>query len=158
MCTTWAYNTYCDVPGSPCLSKTGPVVGPYFLIFGSLCGVRIPGHCLVAAWSQGGLLETPPCWHLTIYTSTFEVWYIKTLCRFQICSQKYRKWRALLTTSLRWHVGTYGHFLSPGIVRWHVGTYGHKLLDGFGHFLALLSIGFVIFFIKTLASTLNLIY
>ncbi len=27
---------YCDVPGSPCLSKTGPVVDPSFLIFGSL--------------------------------------------------------------------------------------------------------------------------
>ncbi len=28
--------TYCDVPGSPCLSKTGPLFGPYFSIFGSL--------------------------------------------------------------------------------------------------------------------------
>ena len=27
---------YCDVPGSPCLSKTGPVVGPSFQIFDSL--------------------------------------------------------------------------------------------------------------------------
>ncbi len=27
---------YCDVPGSPCLSKTGPVVGPSFSIYGSL--------------------------------------------------------------------------------------------------------------------------
>ncbi len=26
----------CDVPGSPCLSKTSPVVGPSFSIFGSL--------------------------------------------------------------------------------------------------------------------------
>ena len=25
---------YCDVPGSPCLSKTGPVVGPCFSIVG----------------------------------------------------------------------------------------------------------------------------
>ncbi len=45
---------YCDMPGSPCLSKTGPVVGPYFVN-------------LIAAWSQGGLLETPPRWHATIY-------------------------------------------------------------------------------------------
>ncbi len=44
---------YCDVPGSPCLSKTGPVVGPYFSIFNDL--------------SLGGLLETPPRWHVTIY-------------------------------------------------------------------------------------------
>ena len=29
---------------------------------------RIPGPCLVAAWSQGGLLETPPRWHVTIHT------------------------------------------------------------------------------------------
>ncbi len=29
-------NLYCDVPGSPCLSKTGPAVGPSFSIFGSL--------------------------------------------------------------------------------------------------------------------------
>ncbi len=27
---------------------------------------RIPGPCLVAAWSQGGLLETPSRWHATI--------------------------------------------------------------------------------------------
>ncbi len=24
------YIIYCDVPGSPCLGQTGPVVGPYF--------------------------------------------------------------------------------------------------------------------------------
>ena len=30
------FKEYCDVAGSPCLSKTGPVVGPYFSIFGSL--------------------------------------------------------------------------------------------------------------------------
>ena len=31
----YAVNKYCDVPGSPCLSKTGIVVGPSFSIFGS---------------------------------------------------------------------------------------------------------------------------
>ena len=31
---------YCDVPGSPCLSKMGPVVGPSFSIFGSLLRTR----------------------------------------------------------------------------------------------------------------------
>ncbi len=56
---------YCDVPGSPCLSKTGPVYGPPFLNFGSLLGSL--GPCLVAVRSQGGLLETPPRWHATIY-------------------------------------------------------------------------------------------
>ncbi len=28
---------YCDVPGSPCLSQTGPVVSPSFSIFSGLC-------------------------------------------------------------------------------------------------------------------------
>ena len=68
--------TYCDVPDSPCPSKTGPVAGPSFSIFGRLgspVGVRFrppvnPGPCLVAAWSQGGLLETPPRWRVTIST------------------------------------------------------------------------------------------
>ena len=31
MCTR--YTVYCDVQGSPCLSKTGPIVGLYFSIF-----------------------------------------------------------------------------------------------------------------------------
>ncbi len=32
----WIYSVYCDVPGSPCLSKMGPIVGPYFSIVGSV--------------------------------------------------------------------------------------------------------------------------
>ncbi len=30
------WEIYCDVPGSPCLSKTGPMVGPCVSIYGSL--------------------------------------------------------------------------------------------------------------------------
>ena len=56
---------YCDVPGSPCRSKTSPDYGPSFLIFNSLL-LGIPGLCLVTARSQGGSLETPPRWHATI--------------------------------------------------------------------------------------------
>ena len=33
---SWAWTIYCDVPGSPCLSKTGPVYGPLF--FSKLLG------------------------------------------------------------------------------------------------------------------------
>ncbi len=63
---------YCDVPGSPCLSKTGPVNGPFFFLkflLGSYHCERTKGYlapCLVTAWSPDGLLETPPCWHVTI--------------------------------------------------------------------------------------------
>ncbi len=39
---------YCDVPGPPCLSKTGPIVGPCFSIFGSLARVlSLPGAKVV---------------------------------------------------------------------------------------------------------------
>ncbi len=40
-CFAKGMHNYCDVPGSPCLSQTGPVVGPYFSIFGSLTEVVI---------------------------------------------------------------------------------------------------------------------
>ncbi len=58
------YTLYCDVPGSPCLSKTGPVYGPFFSL----------APCLVAARSQGGLLETPPCWHMTRHSAHLGKW------------------------------------------------------------------------------------
>ncbi len=53
-----------DVPGSPCLSKTGPVYSAFFFF---LKFIRPPVNgpkgslapCLVAAQSPGGLLETP---------------------------------------------------------------------------------------------------
>ncbi len=47
------YEIYCDVRGSPCLSKTSPVYGPFFkyIIF------RIPGPmsccCLEPGWFVG---------------------------------------------------------------------------------------------------------
>ncbi len=55
------HEIYCDVPGSPCLSKTSPVYGPSFSNFGSL---PTGDHQIR---SQGGLLETPHRWHATIY-------------------------------------------------------------------------------------------
>ncbi len=33
---------YCDLPGSPCLSKTGPIVGPSFFIFRGLTDPKDP--------------------------------------------------------------------------------------------------------------------
>ncbi len=46
----WLYNEllstseiYCDVPGSPCLSKTGPVYGPFFL---KIFRLALSCHCL----------------------------------------------------------------------------------------------------------------
>ena len=33
-CSAICSAIYCDVPGSPCLSKTGPVYGPFFFSFG----------------------------------------------------------------------------------------------------------------------------
>ena len=53
---------YCDVPGSPCLSKAGPVYGPFFFLkfLGSISklALSLPG-------ALGGLLETPTRQHVT---------------------------------------------------------------------------------------------
>ncbi len=38
-----------------------------------LCQLGIFGPCLVAALWTGGLLETPPPWHATIYINVFQV-------------------------------------------------------------------------------------
>ncbi len=54
---------YCDVPGSPCLSKTGLVYSPFFCFkfFQSTCE-RTKGSltpCLVAAWSPWWFVGDP---------------------------------------------------------------------------------------------------
>ena len=52
---------YCDVPGSPCLSKKGES-NVQFVPF-----KRIPGP--VSCRCPGGSLETPPRWHVTVLTT-----------------------------------------------------------------------------------------
>ncbi len=47
---------YCDVPGSPCLSKTGLMVGESFSIFGSLSlGLPVSCRWLEPRWFAGDL-------------------------------------------------------------------------------------------------------
>ena len=68
---TWSiiHTKYCDVPGSPCLSETGPVYGPFFFFFkifrqyqkfSSNSPTLHLAPCLVAARCPDGLLETHP--------------------------------------------------------------------------------------------------
>ncbi len=75
---------YCDVPGSPCPSKTGPVYGPFFFLkcldsviklalsrYFNVCppvnGPKDPWpHVLSLPGALSGLLETPPRRHVTI--------------------------------------------------------------------------------------------
>ena len=75
---------YCDVPGSPCLSKKANQMCGSFLFFKFLCLVhlwtdqRIPGP--VSCRCPGGLLETPPRWHATrhnVSVASFS-WKLKT--------------------------------------------------------------------------------
>ena len=57
---------YSDVPGSPCLSKTGPVYDPFLFLNFWVVLLGSLALCLVAAWNPGGLLETPPRWQVTV--------------------------------------------------------------------------------------------
>ncbi len=43
---------YCDVPGSPCLSKTGSVYGPFFLTDQRITG-PVSCRCLEPGWFVG---------------------------------------------------------------------------------------------------------
>ena len=60
--------TYCDVPGSPCLSKTGVL--------------SLPG-------APSGLLETPPCRHATIYIHLFQLHPFCNNCNYFFTILKY---------------------------------------------------------------------
>ncbi len=69
--------------GSPCLSKTGPVYGPFFfkkIFLGSITRLAFsrPVNGPKDPWPRvlsfpgalDGLLETPPRWHVTICSLT----------------------------------------------------------------------------------------
>ncbi len=53
--TLSANTAYCDVPGSPCLSKKLVNVRSVHLWMDQ----RIPDPCLVAVWSPGGFVGDP---------------------------------------------------------------------------------------------------
>ncbi len=68
------YSIYCDVPGSPCLSKTGPVYGPFFFFSPPVNGPKdLWPSVLSLPGALGGLLETPPRRHVTIYKAVFHL-------------------------------------------------------------------------------------
>ena len=127
---------YCDVPGSPCLSKTGSVVGPYFSIFGSLSLLRliihsiiqkilkmdpIPPTCYFQAriqcawyWANPSIVqccETPPRWHATICKSDLQIQRSKIWIQFQLL-----RIRVHICTSLICNLGDFATAPRSGLI------------------------------------------
>ena len=117
---------YCDVPGSPCLSKTGPVYGPFFFLVHLWTDQRIPGPvsccCLEPGWFVG---DPTPLARDNIYVPRLiRNWFLITLHSFiaysrisgfqQPCYNHVAAWLCTLTFTRRLTLILYspGHIVS----------------------------------------------